>query len=285
MGDSRPPATSFRSFQPSGGRRPTGQVPCRLGGSYSVVPCSGAGPAPWHPGALPGCYTPRVKLTVTVITRNEAANIEGALESVKWADEIVVVDSHSADETVALAGRYAARIVVHDWAGYSAQRNYAAEIASHDWILAIDADERVPPELASRDSANHARRVRRRRLSHATRLVLPRTLDSRHRLVPRLSAAALRSARGPLQRQARARVGRAEAGPPGHARARPAALPLPRHLGPRHEHRSLHDARGRGVVRRGPPRRIRSRPPCIRPRRSCGTTSSAAASGTAPPAS
>lgn len=95
------------------------------------------------------CYTPRVKLTVTVITRNEAANIEGALESVKWADEIVVVDSHSADETVALAGRYAARIVVHDWAGYSAQRNYAAEIASNDWILAIDADERVPPELAA----------------------------------------------------------------------------------------------------------------------------------------
>jgi glycosyltransferase involved in cell wall biosynthesis len=90
-----------------------------------------------------------VKLTVTVITRNEAANIEGALESVKWADEIVVVDSHSVDETVALAARYSARIVVHDWAGYSAQRNYAAEIASNDWILAIDADERVPAELAA----------------------------------------------------------------------------------------------------------------------------------------
>jgi (heptosyl)LPS beta-1,4-glucosyltransferase len=90
-----------------------------------------------------------VKLTVTVITRNEAANIEGALESVKWADEIVVVDSHSADETVALAERHHARIVVHDWAGYSVQRNYAAEIASHDWILAIDADERVPAELAA----------------------------------------------------------------------------------------------------------------------------------------
>ncbi len=89
-----------------------------------------------------------MKLTVTVITRNEAANIEGALESVKWADEIVVVDSHSADETVALAQKYNARIVIHDWAGYSAQRNYAAEIASNDWILALDADERVPTELA-----------------------------------------------------------------------------------------------------------------------------------------
>ena len=48
-----------------------------------------------------------------------------------------------------LAERHSARVEVHDWAGYSAQRNYAAEIASHDWILAIDADERVPPDLAA----------------------------------------------------------------------------------------------------------------------------------------
>jgi len=90
-----------------------------------------------------------VKLTVTVITRNEAANIEGALESVQWADEIVVVDSHSVDETVALAERHRARVALHTWVGYSAQRNYAAEIAANDWILALDADERVPPELAA----------------------------------------------------------------------------------------------------------------------------------------
>ena len=89
-----------------------------------------------------------MKLTVTVITRNEAANIEGALESVKWADEIVVVDSRSSDNTVEIARRHAARIEIQDWKGYSAQRNYAAEIASHDWILALDADERVPADLA-----------------------------------------------------------------------------------------------------------------------------------------
>jgi glycosyltransferase involved in cell wall biosynthesis len=89
-----------------------------------------------------------VKLTVTVITRNEAANIEGALQSVTWADEIVVVDANSSDDTVAIAKRYGARVDVHPWAGYSAQRDYAAQIASHDWILAIDADERVPPALA-----------------------------------------------------------------------------------------------------------------------------------------
>jgi (heptosyl)LPS beta-1,4-glucosyltransferase len=94
-------------------------------------------------------YTSRVKLTVTVITRNEAANLAGALESVKWADEIVVVDSRSSDQTVEIARRYASRVEIHDWKGYSAQRNYAAEIAANDWILAIDADERVPPELAA----------------------------------------------------------------------------------------------------------------------------------------
>jgi (heptosyl)LPS beta-1,4-glucosyltransferase len=90
-----------------------------------------------------------VKLTVTVITRNEAANIQGALESVTWADEIVVVDSYSADETVDIARRHGARVDMHAWVGYSAQRNHAAAIASNDWILAIDADERVPPPLAA----------------------------------------------------------------------------------------------------------------------------------------
>ena len=102
-----------------------------------------------------------MKLTVTVITRNEAANIEGALESVKWADEIVVVDSHSTDQTVALAGRHAARIVVHDWAGYSAQRNYAAEIASHDWILAHRRRRARAAGARGRNPAHHARRGRR----------------------------------------------------------------------------------------------------------------------------
>ena len=151
-----------------------------------------------------------MKLTVTVITRNEAANIEGALESVKWADEIVVVDSHSADETVALAERHSARVELHEWAGYSAQRNFAAEIASHDWILALDADERVPPELAAEIQRIMRERIDGGRLSHAAHLLLPRALDSGHRLVSRLSTAALRSPRRPVQRQARARVGRVD---------------------------------------------------------------------------
>jgi glycosyltransferase involved in cell wall biosynthesis len=89
-----------------------------------------------------------VPLTVTVITRNEASNITAALESVAWADEIVVVDSHSSDDTAATARRLGARVEVRDWPGYAAQKNYAAELASHDWILSLDADERVSPPLA-----------------------------------------------------------------------------------------------------------------------------------------
>ena len=88
------------------------------------------------------------KLSVTVITRNEAPNIGAALASVAWADEIIVVDSHSTDETVAIARRHTDRVVVRDWPGYIEQKNHAASLASHDWILSLDADERVTPVLA-----------------------------------------------------------------------------------------------------------------------------------------
>ena len=88
------------------------------------------------------------RLSVTIITKNEAAHIADAIESVGWADEIVVVDSESSDQTVAIAGRYTDRVIVRTWPGYGAQKNYAASIASHDWILSLDADERVTPALA-----------------------------------------------------------------------------------------------------------------------------------------
>ena len=89
------------------------------------------------------------KLTVTVITRNESSNVEAALASARWADEIVVVDAESTDETAAIARRHADRVEVRPWPGFSAQKNYAASIASHDWILSLDADERLTPELAA----------------------------------------------------------------------------------------------------------------------------------------
>jgi glycosyltransferase involved in cell wall biosynthesis len=89
------------------------------------------------------------KLSVTVITRNEAADIGGALKSVAWADELIVVDSMSTDDTVAIARQHTDRVIVREWPGYAAQKNYAASVASHDWILSLDADERVTRELAA----------------------------------------------------------------------------------------------------------------------------------------
>jgi (heptosyl)LPS beta-1,4-glucosyltransferase len=89
------------------------------------------------------------RLTVTVITKNEAENLAAALASVAFADEIVVVDSESTDDTVAIAKRFTDRVEVRAWPGYIAQKNYAASRASHDWILSLDADERVTPELSA----------------------------------------------------------------------------------------------------------------------------------------
>lgn len=87
-------------------------------------------------------------LTVTVIAKNEAADIADALRSVSWADEIVVVDSQSDDGTAAIARQFTDRVIVREWPGYAVQKNYAASIARNDWILSLDADERVTPALS-----------------------------------------------------------------------------------------------------------------------------------------
>ena len=89
------------------------------------------------------------RLSVTVITRNEAQKLETALESVAWADQIVVVDSESTDETATIARRFTADVCVRPFQGYGEQKNYAAGLARNDWILSLDADERVTPALAS----------------------------------------------------------------------------------------------------------------------------------------
>jgi glycosyltransferase involved in cell wall biosynthesis len=88
-------------------------------------------------------------VSVTVITRDEAANIEACLASVAWADDVLVVDCGSTDRTVDIAKAKGARVIVKDWPGYGKQKNFAATHAAHDWILSVDADERVTPELAA----------------------------------------------------------------------------------------------------------------------------------------
>jgi glycosyltransferase involved in cell wall biosynthesis len=88
-------------------------------------------------------------VSVTVITLNEAANIEACLASVAWADEVLVVDSRSTDDTIERARALGARVLVRDWPGYAAQKDFAAREATHDWILSVDADERVTSALAA----------------------------------------------------------------------------------------------------------------------------------------
>lgn len=88
------------------------------------------------------------RVTVTIITKNEAAHIGAAIDSAAWADEIIVVDSGSTDETVALATAKGVRVESRTWTGWIDQKNFAASLATHDWIFSLDADERVTDTLA-----------------------------------------------------------------------------------------------------------------------------------------
>jgi glycosyltransferase involved in cell wall biosynthesis len=88
-----------------------------------------------------------LKISATIITLNEEANIREACKSIAWADEIVVVDSGSADKTREFAEGCGARVIVRDWPGFAAQKQFATEQASHEWVFSLDADERVSDEL------------------------------------------------------------------------------------------------------------------------------------------
>ena len=89
------------------------------------------------------------RLSVIIITHNEAENIRDCLRSVAFADERIVLDSGSTDNTVELACAEGARVESNpDWPGFGPQKNRALEMATGDWVLSLDADERVPPELA-----------------------------------------------------------------------------------------------------------------------------------------
>jgi len=87
------------------------------------------------------------KLSVTIITLDEAEHIAAAIASARWADEIVVVDSGSADGTADIARGEGARVLMRAWTGYVDQKNFAAGAAANDWIFSLDADERIPQAL------------------------------------------------------------------------------------------------------------------------------------------
>lgn len=87
------------------------------------------------------------KISVVIITKNEAQNISDCLESVKWADEIIVVDSGSEDETISIAKRFTDKVLINEWKGFADQKSFAMNQATNEWILSIDADERVTEKL------------------------------------------------------------------------------------------------------------------------------------------
>jgi glycosyltransferase involved in cell wall biosynthesis len=92
--------------------------------------------------------SPRTPFSAVLITRNAAAVLDDCLASVAFADEIVVVDSASSDDTVKIAERRGARVVQKEWLGFGLQKQFAVDQAKHDWVLCMDADERLSPALA-----------------------------------------------------------------------------------------------------------------------------------------
>lgn len=89
-----------------------------------------------------------MKISVIITTFNEAEHIGAALQSVAWADEKLVIDSFSTDQTSEIAQKMGAAVLHRKYSGPADQKNWAIPKASHDWVLILDADERVTPELA-----------------------------------------------------------------------------------------------------------------------------------------
>src|SRR5687767_6727791 len=100
-----------------------------------------------------GPMTERVPLTVVIPTRNEAHQIADVLASVKWADEVIVIDGGSTDETARIAAQHGATVLHHEGGTIAAQRNAGIEGARNEWILALDADERPSADLITEIAA------------------------------------------------------------------------------------------------------------------------------------
>lgn len=94
------------------------------------------------------CYHPMPTISVYIIAYNEVEKVRSAIESVLWADEIILVDSHSTDGTSELASQLGAKVVQVDFKGFGDLRNQALAACTHDWIFSLDADERCTREAA-----------------------------------------------------------------------------------------------------------------------------------------
>ena len=137
-------------------------------------------------------------LSVALITLNEAANLPRTLASVRWAAEIVVVDSGSTDATLEIAAGAGASVFAEPWKGFAAQKNSAISHATGDWVLSLDADEEVSPELAREIQALLAGEPELHRLPHSPAQSFSGPAAAPRRLLARPQAAPLPPRRGPL---------------------------------------------------------------------------------------
>jgi len=101
----------------------------------------------------------KIPVSVTIITKNEAINIEDAIKSVIDFDEIIVVDAFSDDATIEICKKYSVTIYQNEWPGFSAQKQFAVDRAKNNWVLSLDADERITAELKNeiRDAISNYR--------------------------------------------------------------------------------------------------------------------------------
>ncbi len=133
-------------------------------------------------------------VSAIVLTKNESDNLPECLATLTWADEVLVVDSLSTDDTVAKAQAAGARVIEHPFANFAAQHNFAQAQAQHDWVLFVDADERVSAELAREITAlAQADRLADHAAYHIERLHLRsgrwfNTDPATRRFTPRLAA-------------------------------------------------------------------------------------------------
>ena len=88
-----------------------------------------------------------IPLSVVIISKNEEKFIKDAILSAKFADEVLIVDSGSNDNTCSIATSLGAKVIVEDWLGFGAQKNRAIDLAKNDWVFVLDSDERITPEL------------------------------------------------------------------------------------------------------------------------------------------
>lgn len=123
------------------------------------------------------------KISAFIITKNEAARIERAISSVRnIADEVIVIDSESTDETVAISESLRAKVVIKPWLGYVGQKSFAEDLCKNDWILNIDADEELSKELQDEIEYIFASQNQDRYLAYQIKLLIMHRNNARPRV-------------------------------------------------------------------------------------------------------